>query len=60
MARVLEAVLRANVPARRLWRAWTEPRLVEGWYADEVTGEPKQGAYYTWRFDGFGPHKRLK
>lgn len=60
MARVLEAVLRANVPARRLWRAWTEPRLVEGWYADEVTGEPKQGAYYTWRFDGFGPPQALE
>lgn len=60
MPRVLKAELAANVSAKRLWRAWTEPRLVEGWYADEVTGEPVAGAYYTWRFEGFGPPQALE
>lgn len=60
MSRVLEAELKTNVSARRLWRAWTEPGLIEGWYADEVTGEPRAGAYYTWRFEGFGPPQALE
>jgi hypothetical protein len=60
VARVLKAELAVSVSARRLWRAWTEPRLVEGWYADEVTGEPKAGTYYTWRFEGFGPPQALE
>ncbi len=60
MAKVLKAELATNVSVRRLWRSWTDPRLVEGWYADEVTGEPKAGTYYTWRFEGFGPPQALE
>lgn len=59
MARVLQAELVTNVSARRLWRAWTEPRLVAGWHAREVTGEPRAGTHYTWRFEGFGPPQAL-
>ncbi len=60
MTRVLKAELATDVSAGRLWRAWTEPRLVEGWFADEVTGEPREGSYFTWRFDGFGPPQALE
>jgi len=60
MTRVLKAELMTDVSAARLWRAWTEPRLLEGWYADEVTGEPRAGTYYTWRFEGFGPPQALE
>jgi uncharacterized protein YndB with AHSA1/START domain len=34
--------------------------LLEGWYADEVSGEPRAGTYYTWRFEGFGPPQALE
>lgn len=60
MGRTLKAELAVSVPTRRLWRAWTEPPLIEGWYADEVTGEPRAGAFYTWRFEGFGPPQALE
>lgn len=60
MPQALKAELKSNVSTSRLWRAWTEPRLVEGWYADEVSGEPRAGTYYTWRFEGFGPAQALE
>lgn len=54
----LERVFELRAPVERVWRAFTEPRELEAWWAPEVSSfEAKPGGDIRYSIPGFGQHR---
>jgi uncharacterized protein YndB with AHSA1/START domain len=52
--RRIEAEIRTTATPEEVWKAWTDPAALCGWFADEARGEAKPGGILVWGFRGFG------
>lgn len=46
--------LRTQVSPERAWKAWADPRAIQGWFADEAGGSAEVGSTLIHRFPAMG------
>ena len=46
--------VRTSASPERAWRAWADPPIIQGWFADEAEGEAKVGGTLVHRFPAMG------
>jgi uncharacterized protein YndB with AHSA1/START domain len=52
-SRRIDASITIDVPAARVWQAWTDPVDLSRWFTDDARGEVVEGGSITWIFRGF-------
>jgi uncharacterized protein YndB with AHSA1/START domain len=52
--RRIETEIRTSATPEEVWKAWTDPASVCGWFVDEARGAAVPGGNLVWTFRGFG------